>query len=214
MVSALNDVYQNSELTDLLPAQAFTEGFIFAIAAAPEIPMPEKWMPALINGRSNHLESTLVDKLADALMFTLRDSLKAMRDGSVLLPRYVVWTEDKQSREPAEQWLTGLLAGHQFVEDCWQQAWRRAQLETNSVSAPEKETPSKRLTRCLKLFSSLADTALALSVRTEEQAKAFRQHLPALYQQLPLMLKEYVVLADQLAASLPNQFETFAKSEQ
>ncbi len=197
----------------MLPAQAFTEGFIFAIAAAPEIPMPETWMPALINGSNNNLDPARVDQLADALMFTLRDSLKGMRDKEALLPEYVVWADDKQRRAGAEQWLTGLLAGHQLVEECWQQAWQRAQHAAKGNSEGLTETPAKRLTRCLKLFSSLADAEFALSVRSGEHATTFRQHIPVLYQQLPVMLKEYVVLADELAASLPNQFETFQKRD-
>ncbi|MCW8091719.1 UPF0149 family protein [Alteromonas sp. ASW11-130] len=211
MNSPLRAVYQNSTVTNVLPSQAFCEGYIFAIAAAPEIPMPEQWMPGVIKGSNNSLSTEQVDELAEALMSTLRDSLMLMRDGASLLPDYVVWSHDKQKRIDAEQWLTGLLAGHQFVEDSWQRAWQVAQQD--SFQNATDETPTKRLTRCLKLFSSLADVDLALHVRTEEQAQAFHQNLPALYNQLPFILKEYVALAGELAKSLPNQFETFQRVE-
>nr|WP_246261214.1 UPF0149 family protein [Alteromonas ponticola] len=192
-----------------MPSQAFCEGYIFAVAAAPEIPMPEEWMPGVVNGSNNNLDATQVSKLADAMMFTLRDSLKLMRDGKTLLPEYVVWADEKPLRVDAEQWLSGLLMGHQSVEGCWQQAWHRA--SQNNLQLSNDEPPAKRLTRCLKFFSSLADVELALLARSKEQASAFREKVPALYGQLPRMLSEYVSLADELAQSLPNQFETFSK---
>ncbi|MCW8107491.1 UPF0149 family protein [Alteromonas ponticola] len=211
MSSPLSSVYQDPALADILPSQAFSEGYIFAIAASPEIPLPEQWMPGLVNGSSSTLDAAKVNKLADGMMFMLRDTLSAMRDGKVLLPDYVIWTEDKSKRADAEQWLTGLLMGHQSVENCWQQAWLSAQ--STCSSSTENETPTKRLTRCLKFFSSLADIDLALHARTGSQAQLFREKLPALYKQLPMMLTEYVTLAGELAALLPNQFESFKATE-
>ena len=44
MVSSRTD-YETLAMVAVLPEQAYLEGLIFGVAACPEIPMPEQWMP-------------------------------------------------------------------------------------------------------------------------------------------------------------------------
>ena len=68
-----------------------------------------------------------------------------------------------------------------------------------------------RLSRCLKMFSTLANVDLALKHRTEEQAAQLNSNLTLLIKQLPAVLQDYIKLAGELAGALPNQFEMFNK---
>ncbi|GEA05276.1 hypothetical protein KUL42_00370 [Alteromonas sp. KUL42] len=84
--------------------------------------------------------------------------------------------------------------------------------KANEVSA--SESPEIRLTRCLRLFSTLANVDLAMSSRSATKAQMLQENITSLIKQLPAILVEYTTLAGELAAALPNQFETFAKAPQ
>ena len=205
----LADLYDSPTLTALLPSKSYVEGFIFAIATAPEIPMPETWMPWLISGSASANSTADFDFLADGLMDGLRHHLRTMRDDHVLLPAHCESTADKPVADTLSIWLTGLLAAHKQLEPCWQRAWTLAQQQPATDKAVGKEDPALRLRRCLKLFTTLADVELALSVRSAQDAQRLQENLVILVKQLPQMLKEYVELAGELAGALPNQFESF-----
>ena len=66
--ASLNVLCESEELLGVLQPYAFIQGVIFAVAAAPEIPMPEKWLPWALKA-SNQLTSTeQADNLTDILM--------------------------------------------------------------------------------------------------------------------------------------------------
>ncbi len=171
--------------------------------------MPETWMPWVIQQSGGAMVSDDVDELAECLMETLRDHLSAMRAQDNYLPLACRWQEGADIPESLEQWLSGLLKGHQLLESIWRNAWER-KAKNETLSAGE-EDPSNRLARCLKLFSTLARHQLALSQRSGLHAEKLRENLPVLWRQLPAMLQEYVALAGDLAQALPNQFEMFSK---
>ncbi len=204
----LTPLFDNPAMASVLPTRYETDGFIFAIAAAPEIPMPERWMPWLIKSSQGNLANNDVDTIADKLMGCLREHLDAMRQDQVSLPPPCKWRRETDT-VPAElcDWLRGLLSAHQHVESDWQKAW-----DNPGTDDAIRESRSQRLTRSLRLFSTLADIELALASRTPEQASELKENLPLLWRQLPQQLNDYVSLAGELAGMLPNQFETFKSS--
>ena len=213
-IDALAQVYENQNLHAVLPSKHEADGMIFAVAAAPEIPMPEAWMPWLIKQSSSVMVDQDVDALADVLMNTLRAHLMAMRDSNPNLPSACYFRPGIDIRQSAvTQWLTGLLYAHQQLESVWQEAWDRYEKQPPNEQTSHAEAPEKVLARCLKLFSTLANVELALSQRNDVQKKMLQENLPLLWQQLPAMLNEYVTLAGELASALPNQFETFTQTK-
>ena len=44
-MSPLSELYQNTQISTALHSEAVVQGMIFGVCAAPEIPMPEQWMP-------------------------------------------------------------------------------------------------------------------------------------------------------------------------
>jgi hypothetical protein len=215
------------------------DGMIFAVAAAPEIPMPEQWMPWFIQQSGSRLIDSDVDELADTLMNGLRAHLDFMRQGRGPLDSTLFVAVDTPSgARPSESlvlWLNGLLQVHKMVEPVWQSAWQHLdkKLEQKLDKKSDKtlyeqgsedkssahagtensaqEAPEVRLSRCLKMFSTLANVDLALKHRTEEQAAQLNSNLTLLIKQLPAVLQDYIKLAGELAGALPNQFEMFNK---
>ncbi|WP_307722602.1 hypothetical protein [Alteromonas sp. KUL42] len=53
-----------------------------------------------------------------------------------------------------------------------------------------------------------------MSSRSATKAQMLQENITSLIKQLPAILVEYTTLAGELAAALPNQFETFAKAPQ
>ena len=200
----------------IMPSAAHVDGMIFAVAASPEIPMPEQWMPWLIQSSSSHLIDKDVDKLADTLMNGLRAHLDVMRNEALSLsPDFLLATNTQSGVRPSKalvEWLNGLLQGHKHVEPVWQSAWDRFAKQSAAL-AEQSESPEVRLARCLKLFSTLANVELALQYRNEKQTAQLEANLEMLIKQVPSMLRDYIQLAGELADALPNQFETFVKPQ-
>ena len=212
-MNELSAAWQVPEIAALLPDQYFADGFIFAIAASPDIPLPERWMPWLIEQNTTQLSLSAAhaDVLADALMGGLRAHLNRMRLDTSLLPDYLpaAGLSDTVS-QAISAWLSGLVAAHRHLEPVWGTAWQN--LQQTETLTPGQEDPSLRLRRCLKLFTTLADPQLALAQRSETEAAHLNNSWPSLLAHLPGMLKEYVALAGELAGALPNQFEMFSKT--
>ena len=78
-INTISDIVSLPSFREVLPSPHHIDGMIFAVASAPEIPMPEQWMPWLIQSSNSQLVDKDVDKLADALMNGLRAHLDFMR---------------------------------------------------------------------------------------------------------------------------------------
>ena len=201
MVGSKTD-YEKLAMVAVLPEQAYLQGLIFGVAACPEIPMPEQWMPWAIRADANTaISKQQADELADYLMGRLRDTLDSMRKEERLLPEEYQWHGNG-----LQQWLKGLLTAHQQLEKQWQQAW---QMSEQTLDLPAL---SGRLNRCLKLFTTLADPRSRLQQTSHEKRQELTDGLPRLAASLLPMLREYVAISGELVQVLPNQFEVVPKT--
>lgn len=223
-VHIIRDIVSHPNFKNVLPNAYQVDGMIFAVAAAPEIPMPEQWMPWLIQSSDSKLVDKDVDKLADTLMNGLRSHLDLMRQSkSPLSSELTEAIEVKGMMRPSqelESWLNGLLQVHKQLEPVWQNAWNHIDKRSAQNTSDDKdklaedkiaEPAEARLSRCLKLFSTLANIELALSYRNETQVAQLESNIHMLVKQLPSVLADYTKLSGELAQALPNQFETFNK---
>lgn len=218
-VHIISDIVSHPNFKNVLPNAYQVDGMIFAVAAAPEIPMPEQWMPWLIQSSDSKLVDKDVDKLADTLMNGLRAHLDLMRQSkSPLSSELTEAIEVKGVMRPSkelESWLNGLLQVHKQLEPVWQNAWNHLDKRSAQNTSDDKdklaEPAEARLSRCLKLFSTLANIELALSYRNETQVAQLESNIHMLVKQLPSVLADYTKLSGELAQALPNQFETFNK---
>ena len=226
-IDIISGIVSLPSFENVLPSAYQVDGMIFAVASAPEIPMPEQWMPWLIQSSDSHLVDKDVDKLADTLMNGLRAHLDFMRQNKSPLPSQLTETSEihgaARPLKELESWLNGLLQVHKQLEPVWQNAWNHWEKqseksekdkeeagENNSHHQPN-EPAEARLSRCLKLFSTLTNIELALSYRNDKQAAQLESNIQMLVKQLPSVLADYTKLSGELAGALPNQFETFNK---
>lgn len=223
-VNIISDIISHPNFKNVLPNACYVDGMIFAVAAAPEIPMPEQWMPWLIQSSDSKLVDKDVDELADTLMNGLRAHLDFMRKSkSPLSSQLTEAIEVKGVMRPSkelESWLNGLLQVHKQLEPVWQNAWNHLEKRSaknksdgeNKLDEDKVTEPAEaRLSRCLKLFSTLANIELALSYRNETQVAQLESNIRMLVKQLPSVLADYTRLSGELAQALPNQFETFSQ---
>lgn len=206
-VPTLTSLYRDRACAALLAPQPFVEGLIIAVAACPEIPLPEQWMPWTIRIEENAAVSSTLDlqPLTSSLMQYFTDVLAAMRARKMLVPTRLnsgLSAHQAQVPESVMLWCQGVMTGHQQLESVWQCAW-------TSEAAARIDSAEKRLERCLRLFSTLASPDMALQRRDEASRARLQAALPQLVSQLGIILQDYILLADELAQCLPHQFETF-----
>jgi uncharacterized protein len=204
----------SEELRGVLFSPDYIKGLIFAVASAPEIPLPDIWLPWVFQRRGQLSSEEQADKLTDLLMKMLQQQLGLMRDERVDLPESLILPEDYQECLPGDialcQWFAGLLAGHSQLESLWQKAWKSRE-QKYPHSMPDA---IKTLSHCLSMFSTFADIRLAMeqsAQRTDDDK--FARMLPTIYRSLPLALRQYVTLSGELAEYLPNQFESYVQQQ-
>lgn len=184
----------------------YLQGLVFAVCAAPEIPMPEVWLNWSFKQHGKIPSMQEADEIAEVLMGLLQEQLKAMRSERFDYPgQGQPLPDDATPDMHCSQWLQGLLAGHTHLESLWQSCWQNVQ-----ESEPGKvERYQRDLKHCLMMFSTFADVPLAKQQAQRVGNNKLIDSLPDIYLSLPKALKTYVDLAGQLASYLPEQFETF-----
>lgn len=205
--ASLNSLCVSEELSGVLHPYAFIQGVIFAVAGAPEIPMPEKWLPWTLKA-SNQLTSTeQADNLTDVLMKVLQEQLKSLSEEKIHLPKGVTFNQCDQEKSTLAVWCKGMLFGHSQLEPVWQKAWNKMQVS----ELAQMQQLQKDLSHCLYMFTTFADIPLAIQQAQNRGNDQLLNILPKIFLSFPQTLKTYVGLSGRLVDFLPNQFETFMK---
>lgn len=206
-LKALEQFYQWQNNAEIFQSPVYIRGLLFAVCASPDIPMPEQWFPWVVK-TGGEINAQQVDKVSNILLQLLKEQLQAMRDNKVNLPADCHFRSEIELNANLTQWMQGLIAGHGLLEKVWQEAWQAMMENKPEVS----EQFSIRLTRCLKMFTTFADTDMAIKQAQERDAQDFEEKLPILAKSLSGTLQEYVRLSGELVSFLPNQFDTFQKN--
>lgn len=178
-------------------------GTIFAVAAAPDIPLPDVWLPWIFKRSGQDIKD--LHSIHDAAMLCLQWQLQKMRDEKITLLEELEYSP--QNNSPLAQWMQGVLLAHTQLEQVWHKAW---QAMLNSQHG-EVDKLQKDLKHCLSVFSTFADIPFALE-QTKDKAQ-LTTALPRIYHSIPEVLRTYVATSGQLIEYLPNQFETFVAKE-
>lgn len=203
--ASLNSLCESDELSGVLHPYAFIQGVVFAVAAAPEIPMPEKWLPWVIK-TTNQLTSTeQADNLTDILMKMLQEQLKSMSEEKIHLPLGISFSKEEHTQSSVAVWCQGMLFGHSQLESVWQNAWNKMQVSEMT----QMQQLQKDLSHCLYMFTTFADIPLAVKQAENRGNDQLLNILPKIFLSFPQTLKTYVGLSGRLVDFLPNQFETF-----
>ena len=203
--TSLHSLCETEELVDILHPYAFIQGVVFAVAAAPEIPMPEKWLPWAIKASNQLTSNEQADNLNDILMKILQVQLKSMGEEKIHLPIGITFNQDVQGQSSVALWCQGMLFGHSQLESVWQDAWNKMQVTHSAQMQPLQ----KDLSHCLYMFSTFADIPLAIKQAENRGNDQLLNILPKIFLSFPQTLNTYVGLSGRLVEFLPNQFETF-----
>ncbi|MCF2948769.1 YecA family protein [Paraglaciecola aquimarina] len=202
---ALSELCDSPALSIALQPYPFIQGSVFAVCAAPEIPMPEVWLPWIIKTKKQLANEQQADQLTDLLMKLLKHQLKDMSDEKIHLPKGVNFAGDISTDSQLSLWCQGMLMGHSQLEAVWQNAWDKMK-----VTDPKKITQlQKDLSHCLYMFTTFADIPLALKQAEARGNDQLLNILPKIFLSFEQSLKTYVGLSGRLVDFLPNQFETF-----
>lgn len=201
----LSHLCQSIELQRALHPYAFIQGMIFAVCAAPEIPMPETWLPWIIKTKNQLANEQQADQLTDLLMKLLKYQLKDMSDEKIQIAKGISFDGDTSTDSNVSQWCQGMLFGHSQLEPVWQNAWDKMQVtDQEQMSQLQKD-----LSHCLYMLSTFADIPLALRQAEARGNDQLSNLLPKIFLSFEQSLITYVGLSGRLVDFLPNQFETF-----
>jgi uncharacterized protein len=203
--ASLSSLCESEELSDVLHPYAFIQGLVFAVAAAPEIPMPEAWLPWAIKTSHQLTNNEQADKITDILMKILQTQLRSMSEEKINLPMGITFNQDGQKQSSVAVWCQGMLFGHSQLEPVWQHAWNKMQVS----EVTQMQQLQKNLSHCLYMFTTFADIPLAVKQAENRGNDQLLNILPKVFLSFPQTLKTYVGLSGKLVDFLPNQFETF-----
>ncbi len=201
----LSSLCSSAPLQGVLHPYPFIQGAIFAACAAPEIPMPEQWLPWVIKTRNQLTSNEQADELTDLLMKLLQYQLKQMSDDNIELPIGVSYKGETQTNSQLALWCQGMLFGHKQLEPVWQNAWNKMQV----TEQQQMRQLQKDLAHCLYMFSTFADIPLAIQQAESRGNDQLYKVLPKVFLSFQTSLRTYVGLSGRLVDFLPNQFETF-----
>lgn len=197
----------SDDSSDCLHSYDFIHGLLFAVAAAPEIPMPTQWMMWVFKKQGQLQDQAHTDKLTGLLMSLFRYHLQNMRDDIFIWPEAYSFPKDHAITSSTSQWCRGLLAGHSQLEPVWEKAWQKLQ-----QAEPENMgVIQDKLRHALSMISTFADLPLAVSGLQGDKRENLIKQLPTIYLSLPGVLKTYVEISGKLVGHLPDQFETFIR---
>jgi len=203
----LSVLYQDSQQSEFLHSQYYVEGCLLGACACPEIPLPDVWLPWVIKHHHQIENAEQADAITDMLFAYFKECLAQMHSENLCLPTYATYLPNDHTA--LSQWCSGLLVAHTAREKYWQGAWNKMQAK----SALQTPQMAKDLKHCLMMFSTFADpqNAIADADKKDGSGNELSNKLPLIAKSLEQALLKYVAISGELAAYLPNQFETFQK---
>lgn len=200
----------DNQFKGILHDSDFVSGVIFSVCAAPEIPMPDTWLPWAFSQHGQLSCDEDANKIADVLMNALQEQLREMSAESFDYPmQNNVLPASPSIEMPVSRWLKGVLLGHGQLESLWQDCWQQVQ-KKQPEKLPKLQTDLKH---CLMMFSTFANVPMALAQAKRVGNTKLLDNIDTIFKSLPAALKTYVDIAGELAQFLPDQFETFVQPQ-
>ncbi|MCD9525969.1 YecA family protein [Photobacterium carnosum] len=183
---------------------AFIEGALFAANANPKPMKPEVWLPVLINGGGDDSVVVIVDDTDKKPILSHFDmQYRRVKAGEYQLPESLVWQQDGSNQSALREFSQGFLAVWVFIEPNWQQ---------QTVS----DGTMRMLSALLTTLMLQVDEAGTLA-QMEQAGVTGMPAVSELYTQLPLMLTEVMMAADQLqigsGAQAINPFKGIGRND-
>jgi uncharacterized protein len=107
-------------------AKSFNElqGFLFAIASAPELVPPSEWLPLVLGGREPQFrKKDQAERILGSIMELYNEINEDVLEGKVKLPEDCRFRDDLLSNldedAPVSQWSRGFAFGHTWLKESW-----------------------------------------------------------------------------------------------
>jgi uncharacterized protein len=174
-------------------------GFLFAVAAAPDLVQPSEWVPCIFAGEEPEFENMdEVQRIMGTLLSLYNEANDVVQTEGERQPRGCTFREDLLSNlEPDAEvslWSRGFVAGHTWLEESW---------EPYMIEAVEEEMGAVLTTLSFFASRSTAEELLRESGRPEasleEAAAKFRSVFPDAvtgYAQVGMVIRRAVHEAD------------------
>lgn len=203
----LSELYDDPQQAKFLHSKYYVEGCLLGACACPEIPLPDVWLTWVIKHHHQIHNANQADQISDVLFDFFKQCLANMHNENLSLPVYATYSENDHAA--LSQWCSGLLMAHGAREQFWQGAWNKMEALSNDKAA----SLAKKLKHCLLMFSTFANPKGAINdaEKKDGSGAALAEKLPIIAKSLEEALRQYVGISGELAAYLPNQFETFKK---
>jgi len=169
------------------------QGFLFAVASAPELVMPSEWIPAIFDDQKPEYES--VDEATTVIseLMALYNAINAaVREHRPALPSDCRFRDDVlanlDDNAPIALWSRGFVQGHQWLEDSW-----------DPYVPEELDDDLAAMLMTLSFFSS---RAIAEAFCTETKEPDLTKLATTLERMFPQAMAEYAGLGESIQEAI------------
>ncbi|KAB2826490.1 UPF0149 family protein [Aliivibrio finisterrensis] len=196
MSLSLTAILSNPELENKLLTEAQTQGFIAAMAAAPNLINPNEWLAFLWGGEEISPFTTAEDleAYANAVVNLWNEYREAFLSGQWQWPEACQLDDEEIVTAQTRQFSEGLLQGWQLTRDDWE------------TLMPEESENNALLGGVLLSISMLFDPETALAT-LEEQGIEGLDEFREIYNAVPMMLSGLTIRGFELAEAEASRDE-------
>ncbi|WP_217511033.1 UPF0149 family protein [Vibrio metschnikovii] len=186
----LNDILSAADLEDKLLNEAKTQGFITAMALAPNVLPPSEWLPFLWGGDDTapFSDAKQMESYFGLIIRLWNEYHPALLDGSWTWPEGCELDEEDIVTQNTRDFCEGVLQGWQLTRDDWE------------VLMPENSQENALMGGVLLSLSMLYDPETSLATLAEQGMNDLDQ-FTEIYNAIPVMLCGLTQRAVDLAES-------------
>ncbi|EKO3556335.1 UPF0149 family protein [Vibrio metschnikovii] len=186
----LNDILSAADLEDKLLNKAKTQGFITAMALAPNVLPPSEWLPFLWGGDDTapFSDAKQMESYFGLIIRLWNEYRPALLDGSWSWPEGCELDEEDIVTQNTRDFCEGVLQGWQLTRDDWE------------VLMPENSQENALMGGVLLSLSMLYDPETSLATLAEQGMNDLDQ-FTEIYNAIPVMLCGLTQRAADLAES-------------
>lgn len=186
----LNDILSAADLEDKLLNEAKTQGFITAMALAPNVLPPSEWLPFLWGGDDTapFSDAKQMESYFGLIIRLWNEYRPALLDGSWTWPEGCELDEEDIVTQNTRDFCEGVLQGWQLTRDDWE------------VLMPENSQENALMGGVLLSLSMLYDPETSLATLAEQGMNDLDQ-FAEIYNAIPVMLCGLTQRAVDLAES-------------
>ncbi|MDD9194793.1 UPF0149 family protein [Aliivibrio sp. S3MY1] len=196
MSLSLTAILSNPELENKLLTEAQTQGFIAAMAAAPNLINPNEWLAFLWGGEEVSPFTTAEDleTYANTVVNLWNEYREAFLSGQWQWPEACQLDDEEIVTAQTRQFSEGLLQGWQLTRDDWE------------TLMPEESENNALLGGVLLSISMLFDPETALSTLKEQGIEGLDEFVE-IYKAVPMMLSGLTMRGFELAEAEASRDE-------